>query len=217
MYNVWVCIHKKHGWILTASCSCMAGLGLVCGHAAALLFKIEKGVHARETNDTSRTIILCQWKLTKKSVETALVSLFDPIPINISDENLKTFCNKKHELYQKLYSIESHKNLLIVRKKQALNPLRMLHRAGRIAASKCFVVYHTDREKTSSLSASNNHAVFWNKINQIWKWQWACSKKMFCWNSKCTPWKLIANETGFKVHTEHPCIGASFDGIVTCF
>ena len=25
MCNVWVCIHKKHGWILTANCACMAG------------------------------------------------------------------------------------------------------------------------------------------------------------------------------------------------
>ena len=27
---------------------------------------------------------------------------------------------------------------------------------------------------------------------------------------------LIVNETGFKVHTEYPCIGASLDGIATC-
>ena len=210
MYNVWVCIHKKHGWILTANCSCMAGLGSACSHVAALLFKIEKAIHVRERDDTSPTSILCQWKSTKKSVETAptqlinfsrvkkddlpfvpsltcsyvknfssnnpmaeeipltkeelkdlytinpeavfftaidrtdfltesepepsetdtasetefelpepLVSLFDPIATNISNENLKTLCNKKYELYQKAYSIESYKNLLIVTEKQA--------------------------------------------------------------------------------------------------
>ena len=27
---------------------------------------------------------------------------------------------------------------------------------------------------------------------------------------------LIVNETGFKVHTEYPCIGASLDGTATC-
>ena len=214
MYNVWVCIHKKYGWILTANCSCMAGLGSAYSHVAALLFKIEKDIHVRETNDTSPTNILCQWKSTKKSVETAptllinfsrvkkddlpfvpaltcsyvknflsnnpmageipltkeelknlytinpkavfftaidktnfltesepesrrtdtasktecelsepLVSLFSPTAINISNENLKTLCNRNYELYQKAYSIESYQNLLIVTEKQALNPL----------------------------------------------------------------------------------------------
>ena len=75
MYHVWVCIHKKHGWILTANCSFMAGLGSACNHVAALLFKITKVIHVRETDDTSPTSILCQWKSTKKSVETALTQL----------------------------------------------------------------------------------------------------------------------------------------------
>ena len=77
MYNVWVCIHKKHGWILTANCSCMAGLGSACSHVAALLFKIEKAIHVRERDDTSPTSILCQWKSTKKSVETAPTQLIN--------------------------------------------------------------------------------------------------------------------------------------------
>ena len=195
----------------------MAGLGSVCGHAAALLFKTEKAIHVRETNDTSPTSILCQWKLTKKSVETALVSLFDPIAINISDENLKTLCNKKYELYQKLYSIESHKNLLIATKKQALNPLRILHRAVRIAASKCSVVYHTDREKTSSLSLlatimqySETKSTRYANDNEH------AARKCFAETQNAHHEKWIVNETGFKVHTEYPCVGASFDGIVTC-
>ena len=45
MYNVWVCIHKKNEWIVTANCSCMTGLGSACSHVAAVLFKIEKAIH----------------------------------------------------------------------------------------------------------------------------------------------------------------------------
>ena len=65
---------------------------------------------------------------------------------------MKTLCNKKYELYQKAYSIESYKNLLIVTEKQALNSMWMLHRAGRITAFKCFDVCHTDTEKIISPS-----------------------------------------------------------------
>ena len=58
----------------------------------------------------------------------------------------------KYELYQKNYSIESYSNLLIVIEKQTLNPLWMLHRAGRITAFKCYDGCHTDTEKISSPS-----------------------------------------------------------------
>ena len=60
---------------------------------------------------------------TEFELPEPLVSLFDPTAIIISNENLKTLCNKKYELYLKAYSIESHKNHLIVTGKQALNPL----------------------------------------------------------------------------------------------
>ena len=48
----------------------MAGLGSACNHVAALLFKIEKAIHVRETDDTSPTNVLFQWKSIKKAVET---------------------------------------------------------------------------------------------------------------------------------------------------
>ena len=85
MYNVWVCIHKKHGWILTANCSCMAGLGSACSHVTALLFKIENVIHVRETDDTSPTSILCQWKSTKKSAEAAPTQLINSSRVKKDD------------------------------------------------------------------------------------------------------------------------------------
>ena len=77
MYNVSVCIHKKHGWILAANCSCMAGLESACSHVAALLSKTEKAIHVREADDTSPTSILCQWTSTKKVVKTAPTQLIN--------------------------------------------------------------------------------------------------------------------------------------------
>ena len=55
----------------------MAWLGSACSHVTALLSKIEKAIHVRETDDTSSTSILCQWKSTKKSVETAPTQLIN--------------------------------------------------------------------------------------------------------------------------------------------
>ena len=55
----------------------MAALGSPCSHVAALLFKIEKAIHVRETDDPSPTSILCQWKSTKESAETAPTQLIN--------------------------------------------------------------------------------------------------------------------------------------------
>ena len=68
---------KKHGWILKTNCWCMAGLGSACNHVAALLFKIEKAIHVRETDDASPTSIACQWKSIKTSLEAVPTHLIN--------------------------------------------------------------------------------------------------------------------------------------------
>ena len=40
-HNPWVCIDKKKGYIVSAHCTCLAGLGEACSHIAAVLFAIE--------------------------------------------------------------------------------------------------------------------------------------------------------------------------------
>ena len=128
------------------------------------------------------------------------VSLFDSTAINISDENLKT------------YSIELYKNLLIVTEKQVPNPLWMLHRAGCIAVSKCYDVCHTDTEKISSPCSGTKS----NKYTRYRNDNEPEARKYFAETQNAHHEHLIVNETGFKFHTEYPCIGASLDGIVTC-
>ena len=86
MYNVWVCLQKEYCWILTASCSCMTGLGSVCSHVAALLFKIESTHHLKLTEGISQMSVVCEWKKSKKSVQPAPKNL-----INFS-------CPRKHQL-----------------------------------------------------------------------------------------------------------------------
>ena len=174
-------------------------------------FLIEIEPECSQTDTTSET----EFELPEP-----LVSLFDPTAINISNENLETLCNKKYVLYQKAYSFESYKNLLIVTEKQALNPLWMLHRAGRITASKCYDVCQTDTEKINipSLLATimEYSETKSNKYTRYGNDNEPAARKYFAETQHAHHDNLIVNVTGFKVHTEYPCIGASLEDIVTC-
>ena len=88
MYNVWVCLWKEYGWVLTTNCSCMAGLVSACSHVAALLFKIESACHSKLTEGILPTSVLCEWKKSKKSIQPGPIKL-----INFS-------CPRKHQLPQ---------------------------------------------------------------------------------------------------------------------
>ena len=94
-YNVWVCLQKDYGWVLTAKCSCIAGLGSACSHLAALLFKIESACHLKVTEGISPTSVLCEWNKSKKSVQPAHIKL-----INFSRP-------RKHQLSKEI----AHKSL----------------------------------------------------------------------------------------------------------
>ena len=76
-YKVWVCLNKKHGWVLTGNCTCMAGLGSSCSHIAALLFKLEAAVHFQFNEKRACTSELCAWKASRKSVQPAPLSAID--------------------------------------------------------------------------------------------------------------------------------------------
>ena len=59
--------------VLTANCSCMAGLGSACSHVAALLFKLETAVHLELHKPEAPTSQLCAWKKSKRNVIPAPV------------------------------------------------------------------------------------------------------------------------------------------------
>ena len=43
-HQAWVCLQKKDASVYCAHCTCMAGLGDVCSHITAILFKVEAAV-----------------------------------------------------------------------------------------------------------------------------------------------------------------------------
>ncbi|ELT93593.1 hypothetical protein CAPTEDRAFT_211284 [Capitella teleta] len=70
LYDAWVCISKSQGFILTANCTCIAGLASCCSHAAAILFKLEMAARTGLiTEEVACTSVQCSWKeLSRKKV-----------------------------------------------------------------------------------------------------------------------------------------------------
>ena len=95
MYNVWVCLQKEYGWVVTTNCSCMAGLGSACSHVADLLLKIGSACHLKLIEGISPTSVLCEWKKSKKS--------FQPAPIQL----INFSCPRNHQLPKEI----AHKSL----------------------------------------------------------------------------------------------------------
>ncbi|XP_077983622.1 uncharacterized protein LOC144438466 [Glandiceps talaboti] len=60
-YAVWVCVNNEDLTIKGARCQCMAGLGEVCTHVAALLFKIVSATDAGLNKPATCTEVPCIW------------------------------------------------------------------------------------------------------------------------------------------------------------
>ncbi|XP_048734036.1 uncharacterized protein LOC125650107 isoform X2 [Ostrea edulis] len=73
-HEPWVYLEKASGSVYCAHCTCMAGLGEVCSHVAALLFKVEMAVKMGLTKSSS-TSKACQWNCTfRKEVTPATIT-----------------------------------------------------------------------------------------------------------------------------------------------
>ncbi|KAK7484593.1 hypothetical protein BaRGS_00024119 [Batillaria attramentaria] len=91
-HRAWVAIQKKTGRIVSADCSCMAGLGSSCNHVAAILFKVD---WVWGLADKSCTSGACQWNApsAKKGLE----------PCRVQDMNF--YKPKKHKEAQNINSV----------------------------------------------------------------------------------------------------------------
>ena len=70
--KLWACILKKSSKVLSAYCSCMAGMSGTCNHVAALLFRVEAAVRLGLTNP-SCTTKSCEWLPNRKNVQPTKV------------------------------------------------------------------------------------------------------------------------------------------------
>ncbi|VDI16885.1 Hypothetical predicted protein [Mytilus galloprovincialis] len=89
-HQPWVYLDKRTGTVYCAHCTCMAGLGEVCSHVAALLFKVEIGVKMG-LNQTSSTSKACQWNSTfrKEVTPTTITDIFE----HIKGRRVKDVCS----------------------------------------------------------------------------------------------------------------------------
>lgn len=69
----WI-VAEKTGTVLTAHCTCMAGLGETCPHAAALMFAVMSGVRMRD--DTACPSLPCRWLQLTKTKKITCSELF---------------------------------------------------------------------------------------------------------------------------------------------
>ena len=75
------------------------------------------------------------------SLPEPLTSLYDPLAINWSEEDIKTMGKKIYERYIRSHRPYQFENLCNVTRTQSLNPNWKLHRAGRITASQTLSAY----------------------------------------------------------------------------
>ena len=92
------------------------------------------------------------------SLPEPLTSLYDPLTMNWSDEDIKTMGKKISERYIRSHRLNQFENLCNVTRTQSLNSNWILHRAGRIAASQALIAYRCD--------ISNPSITFINTIMQ---------------------------------------------------
>ena len=87
--KVWLAI-KENGEVVCAHCNCMAGLGEVCSHVAAVLFTAEANTQIK--NRTSSTSLPCSW----------LPPSFQTVPcVQVSDMDFTTpRCRRKATFHE---------------------------------------------------------------------------------------------------------------------
>ncbi|XP_071119026.1 uncharacterized protein [Haliotis cracherodii] len=85
-HQPWVCVDKANGTVYCAHCTCMAGLGEVCSHIAALLFKVDLAVRAGLTSKAC-TSDACKWN-------SAYRKELHPSPIS---EVQSLFCGRRKQ------------------------------------------------------------------------------------------------------------------------
>ncbi|KAK3109102.1 hypothetical protein FSP39_023080 [Pinctada imbricata] len=76
-HTMWIMVRKVSGDIVSAFCSCTAGLGQTCNHIAAMLFRIDA---ANKMGLSSCTSIPCQWIIPTET---------KTLPVRIKDLTVK--------------------------------------------------------------------------------------------------------------------------------
>ncbi|CAC5408719.1 unnamed protein product [Mytilus coruscus] len=97
----WVCLAKDTADIYCAHCTCLAGLGEMCSHIAAVLFKIKLGVRYGVTQK-SVTSEECKWNKVFRKQVFPNAAFFSLIPPMNDEVTIETSAKVKHTKEEKL-------------------------------------------------------------------------------------------------------------------
>ena len=153
------------------------------------------------------------------SLPEPLTSLYDPLAINWSEEDIETMGKKIYERYIRSHRPYQFENLCNVTRTQSLNPNWKLHRTGRITASQALSAYRCD--------VSNPSITF---INTIMQYVTVPNVKAIkygreheglartCYENlqKCRHTNFKIQLTGLHIDARFPALGPSPDALLNC-
>nr|XP_047146120.1 uncharacterized protein LOC105849547 [Hydra vulgaris] len=242
LYDVWVALNKVDGWILTGNCTCMAGLGSVCSHVAALLFKLEACVRI-QANKVAVTSKLCVWNRSRKKAEPSML------------QNINFKRPMKNQLPFSTQNIKNPKRNYSFSENVVKFSNNSLHKLRAIAPEAAFftsvvglapttIFDHSFSDNTATADENDTNflpepitSLFDNDANNLDKslLEEFCLSKFNEYRnsySQCNfnllaevsktqnlsnTWKLHrAETTGIHIQASYPYLGASPDGIIQC-
>jgi hypothetical protein len=135
-HKPWAYVNKTTAEVLCGHCTCMAGLGEVCSHVAALLFKVEIGVKLG-LNSTASTSTACKWNNAfRKEIE----------PMDLKDI-------QRHISGLRVKQIESNSSS----GKEELPPLSSLESLKKVCPNAVFFLSVPPLDPDETETCSDNH------------------------------------------------------------
>ena len=153
------------------------------------------------------------------SLPEPLTSLYDPLAINWSEEDIKTMGKKIYERYIRSHRPYQFENLCNVTRTQSLNPNWKLHRAGRITASQALSAYRCDISNPSVtfintiiqyITVPNVKAIKYGREHE------GLARTCYENLQKCRHRNFEIQLTGLHIDARFPALGASPDALVNC-
>ncbi|CAC5420381.1 unnamed protein product [Mytilus coruscus] len=220
-HEPWVYLEKSSGTVYCAHCTCMAGLGEVCSHVEALLFKVEMAVKIGITQTSSTSKAFMTPSIDNPPASKTTESKYPPLlsTLQQTDNNdINDLCDKTIDSYT--VSQYQAENLEEATRNQAISSLWYQHRMGRITASKAHDVLV--RKATTAANLVKRIAGYSTyDLSKKQSVKWGVDHEDECRQAYTNHQQnhhldLTCSPCGFFIHTIHPFLGVSPDGIVNC-
>nr|XP_047128389.1 uncharacterized protein LOC124809027 [Hydra vulgaris] len=148
-----------------------------------------------------------------------ITSLFDPTCNNSTEFQLLKHSKQLYKDFSQTYFEKQYDQLAKVTYQQNQSSAWQVHRAGRITASICFNVFHTNKDVLSESliqEIMQYKKEFKTKFTQYGKKMECFAKNTFCEIQLKKHNNFVFVDSGFHVMVDLPFLGATPDEIFTC-